>query len=365
MMALSGFIIGAMFGFVLHRGGLTRYSTIMGALLLRDFKAMNFMFTGIAVASLLYGLSDLAGLGVAPRINGYFGIGHIIGGILFGIGMATAGLCPGTCMARFGSGKALAGVAVVGLFAGVFLYDLLFEQVSALGGEPTFITLAMVWDVSYAPLAMIFGLLFLGLSFFLRAVNPARGYYQRQERKSLLQGEWGAIPAGAMAGVLIFTATALGEYLSFAGGFLALGAHLASFVGYTFESVPVLNESTLWRALLALGLIPGALLSSYLTRTIQDEKVTPLFQAAFGPRRALRAVELFFSGTLMAFGALVGGGCTTGAFMSGWPTLSMGNFLMGITFFASAMVTANLLFLGRYQLFAKVREEMKLVLAND
>ena len=34
MKVLSGLIIGAIFGFMLHRGGLVRYSRIIGALLL-------------------------------------------------------------------------------------------------------------------------------------------------------------------------------------------------------------------------------------------------------------------------------------------------------------------------------------------
>jgi hypothetical protein len=87
-----GFLIGAVFGFVLHRGGIVRYSRIIGTLLMRDLKPMNFMFTGLAVAALLYGISDLLDLGVVPRINGYFGIGHIVGGVLFGVGMGLAGL---------------------------------------------------------------------------------------------------------------------------------------------------------------------------------------------------------------------------------------------------------------------------------
>jgi hypothetical protein len=87
-----GFIIGAGFGFALHRGGLIRYSRIIGTLLMRDLKPMNFMFTGVAVAALLYGISDLLGLNAVPRINGYFGTGHIIGGVIFGTDMGLAGL---------------------------------------------------------------------------------------------------------------------------------------------------------------------------------------------------------------------------------------------------------------------------------
>ncbi|MBI5044000.1 MAG: YeeE/YedE family protein [Nitrospirae bacterium] len=88
----DGLIIGALFGFALHRGGLTRYSRIIGTLLMKDFKAMKFMFAGLAITTLIYGMGDLLELGPAQRINGYFGMGHIIGGILFGAGMGLAGL---------------------------------------------------------------------------------------------------------------------------------------------------------------------------------------------------------------------------------------------------------------------------------
>ena len=87
----EGFLIGFLFGFVLHKGGLIRYSRIIGTLLLRDLKPMKFMFTGLAVAMLGYGLSELLGLGITPRINPYIGAGHLLGGLLFGIGMAISG----------------------------------------------------------------------------------------------------------------------------------------------------------------------------------------------------------------------------------------------------------------------------------
>ena len=89
---LGGLATGAAFGFVLHRGGLTRYSRIMGTLLLQDMKPMKFMFTALAVAALGLGLADLAGVeALAPRVNAYFGAGHFVGGVVFGVGMALGG----------------------------------------------------------------------------------------------------------------------------------------------------------------------------------------------------------------------------------------------------------------------------------
>jgi hypothetical protein len=89
---LGGLATGAAFGFVLHRGGLTRYSRIMGTLLLQDLKPMKFMFTALAVTALGLGFADLAGVSAfEPRVNPYFGAGHFVGGALFGVGMALGG----------------------------------------------------------------------------------------------------------------------------------------------------------------------------------------------------------------------------------------------------------------------------------
>ena len=49
----------------------------------------------------------------------------------------------------------------------------------------------------------------------------------------------------------------------------------------------------------------------------------------------------FAGGTGLALGAMIGGGCTTGAFISAWPTLSLGSFAMAGTFFAASMAVAN------------------------
>ena len=90
--AMGGLLTGALFGFVLHCGGLIRYSRIMGTMLMRDLKAMKFMSTALAVAAIGYGISDLAGLDlVVPKVNPYLGWSHLVGGVIFGVGMGISG----------------------------------------------------------------------------------------------------------------------------------------------------------------------------------------------------------------------------------------------------------------------------------
>ena len=58
----------------------------------------------------------------------------------------------------------------------------------------------------------------------------------------------------------------------------------------------------------------------------------------------------------LALGAMIGGGCTTGAFISAWPTLSVGSLAMGGTFFVASMATSNLLLFTRRLDFAKAQQ---------
>ena len=84
---IMGIITGMLFGIVLFKVGAIRYSRVEGMLLLRDLKIMKFAFTGIATASIIYGLADIFGFAestnLIPRIMPYLGVAHIIGGIMF------------------------------------------------------------------------------------------------------------------------------------------------------------------------------------------------------------------------------------------------------------------------------------------
>ncbi|MDQ7055852.1 MAG: YeeE/YedE thiosulfate transporter family protein [Persephonella sp.] len=123
---LMGLLTGALFGIVLHKVGAIRYSRVEGMLLLRDLKIMKFAFMGIATASIIYGLADIFGIAeqtnLLPRIMPYLGIAHLVGGFLFGIAMASAGFCPGTCVARVGAGKFISFAGVIGLILGIVIY---------------------------------------------------------------------------------------------------------------------------------------------------------------------------------------------------------------------------------------------------
>jgi uncharacterized protein len=83
--------LGAFFGFSLNKAGLTKYHKIVNVFRLADMAVLQFMMTALVVA--MAGLYGLRGLGLItfPAIPATYIVGNLIGGLLFGVGMALTG----------------------------------------------------------------------------------------------------------------------------------------------------------------------------------------------------------------------------------------------------------------------------------
>jgi len=116
-----GLLFGVMFGFLLQKGGVAKYHILLGALLLEDFTVVKVMLTAIIVGSIgIFGLHSLRLVELHIKPTRY--AANIIGGLVFGVGFALIGYCPGTGAAALGQGNwdAIAGIA--GLMIGSYLF---------------------------------------------------------------------------------------------------------------------------------------------------------------------------------------------------------------------------------------------------
>lgn len=360
---VTGLLTGAAFGAVLYKVGATRYSRIMGMLTLRDAKIMKFAFTAIATAATLYGLASIAGVAdtwsLVPRTMPFLGAAHVVGGVLFGLGMGVSGLCPGTCVAkaggRGGDKRFAATAAIAGLVTGVLVYDLLKEPLTNAGviaAHQQPLTVHGALGLPYGAVALLAAALFFVVAVVVDRFLPEKTYALERERASLLdyvRGEWSWLAGGVAGGVLIVLATAQGGYLGFSGAVLAFVGTVAHAIGMPLSSVPLINDDILWRAALIVGVFPGGLLAGALSLRSATAAAAAAAAGAPAGHNApvpktldVRAIARSFgAGTVMCLGAMIGGGCTTGAFISAWPTLSLGSFAMGGTFFVVSMATSN------------------------
>jgi uncharacterized membrane protein YedE/YeeE len=121
---------GAAFGWLLHRGGLTRYDVIVNQFRLRDFTVAKVMLTAIVVGGI--GVLVLANLGFARfHVRDANLLATVLGGAIFGVGMVLYGYCPGTGLAAIGTGSVHALVGAFGMLAGAMAYAFSFDWVKA------------------------------------------------------------------------------------------------------------------------------------------------------------------------------------------------------------------------------------------
>jgi uncharacterized membrane protein YedE/YeeE len=113
---------GALFGFVLSRAGATDYDAILGMFRLSDLHLLGVI--GLAVGVSALGIALARRLGAKARNGEPLRLeqkpmtrGLVLGALLFGVGWAVSGTCPGTALAQIGEGR-LAGVFTL---AGILL----------------------------------------------------------------------------------------------------------------------------------------------------------------------------------------------------------------------------------------------------
>jgi len=126
-------LIGAFFGFALSRSGASDYDYIHLMFTGENFKLAFLMGTAIIVGALgmivlkVSGNKDIRG--EAIEINRKpLNKNTVIGGMLFGVGWAVSGACPGTVLAQIGEGKVLGAVTFLGMLFGTYLYARMAEK---------------------------------------------------------------------------------------------------------------------------------------------------------------------------------------------------------------------------------------------
>ena len=124
-----GLCVGILFGFLLEKGGVTSYDTIVGQLLLENFTVVKVILSAVIVA--MVGIHVLVRFGYAELhvVPGSWG-SNLVGGLIFGVGFALLGLCPGTVAGAAGTGAldALIG-GILGLVAGSGLFICLYPRI--------------------------------------------------------------------------------------------------------------------------------------------------------------------------------------------------------------------------------------------
>jgi len=161
---------------------------------------------------------------------------------------------------------------------------------------------------------------------------------------------WSPYLVGALIGLLTmltfyFSDKPLGASTAFARVAGLVGKAVAprhtESLKYYQDNKPAID----WEVMLVVGAIGGAFLAAWHGGELTSEWLPAMWEARFGKDSyAMRTIVALLGGVLMAFGARLAGGCTSGHGISGALQLSVGSWIALICFFAGGITTALLMF---------------------
>ncbi len=126
-----GFVFGIIFGFLLQKGGVTKYDVILGQLLLEDFTVIKIMLSAVVTGMIgIHLMKSLGWIQLKPKAGSWGK--NAVGGLIFGLGFAVLGYCPGTIAGAVGNGylDALTG-GLIGIIVGSGLFASLYPRLKS------------------------------------------------------------------------------------------------------------------------------------------------------------------------------------------------------------------------------------------
>jgi uncharacterized membrane protein YedE/YeeE len=125
--------IGLLFGIVLVKSQVISWFRIQEMFRLQSFHMYGIIGSAIVVGMLSIliikrlGIKTLSGEEVVIQPK-KFNWGNVYGGLIFGLGWAITGACPGPLFAQIGSGFLVTAVTLLSAIAGTWVYGLLRDK---------------------------------------------------------------------------------------------------------------------------------------------------------------------------------------------------------------------------------------------
>lgn len=127
--------LGLSFGLILQRVQASSPDRIIATLTLRDLSILKFMVLAIGVGAIGIGLLSSVGL-AHLKIKSLPLLAVGLGGLIFGVGFAVGGYCPGTCLVGAAEGRRDALFTIGGGLLGALVYALVHARLSGPLVEP-------------------------------------------------------------------------------------------------------------------------------------------------------------------------------------------------------------------------------------
>jgi uncharacterized membrane protein YedE/YeeE len=338
---LSGLLVGILFGFALQRGRFCMNSAIRDAFLLKDQTLLKSVSVAVLVGMAGFAAMELAGwITISP--TPFFWGAHLVGGVIFGIGMVLAGGCASGVTYRVGEGLAGALSALIGLAAAASLTAMSFlkpfkdslqtsTKISVGEANPT---LANVLGLPHYVVAFVIAAVVAVIWYAVERKN--REEYEDNSSVSLtnriFKKGWGWLATGIAIGLI----NMLAFYLSTQAGRSYALAITSGWIGVVKVGLGMPEAKLGWDAYLVIGIILGALIAALIASEFK------LRWPGWG-----MVGQTFAGGVLMGFGAVTSAGCNVTHILSGLPQLGIGSILGTISIVFGAWLAAYFMFIQR------------------
>lgn len=329
-------LFGFLFGFAMQYANLNRFNTISGMATLEDFTMAKTMGFAIGLGTILIALD--VGFGLAEyHVKPLVPIANISGGLIFGVGMAVLGYCPGTLPISLGQGALDALVGIIGGLLGGLVFTLSYDSISPFFGENygniSVYSLTKDTPALFYTIALLFGVALMYFAFWLHKKEQGKNY------KWLVTG----IAFAIINGVMILSAF-LGRPIGASTAYPYAADVITGQVNNTYFEM--ISGPGSWELVFLIGAFFAGLLPAIYKKEYRLSFVQERWSYYFGESLMPRVKWAFIGGFLLIFGARIAGGCASGHILSGVMQMGMGSLLFALVTFIAFFATGKYFYKG-------------------
>ncbi len=328
------FLFGSIFGLIIQYAKLNKFNVISAQSELKDNTVIKTILLTIGLGALL--LSVIIGLGLASfHVKPFVLGGVILGGLIFGIGMAILGYCPGTLAVSLGEGSLDALIGIIGGLFGGWIFTMLFPYIQGIIGinlgKISLFSLVGSHTVLYYFLVFLIGIIIIYAAFFIHKKEKST------DRKWLVSGILLAI-----LNVIVFLSATTNRPIGASTSYPYLSDIIAGTTNNNYFTK--IQTPGNWEMIFLFGAVIAAFAVALIKKEFKFKLIYSNWEKQKGSSKIKRIIWAFAGGFILIFGARTAGGCTSGHIISGGMQLAVSSIVFGIFMFIGLTVTGKLFY---------------------